>query len=251
MCAADDRWYTVQREELMEVARSNNFVIKYDKFDWNLHLTKVCLLHSSTSLRECTQHFHPQPLAAVWSIGLTHMHAGVLGGVAAAATAHREPRAAQPLRRRPVTNNAGVKPSLHPVAARIRQRQRPGGHQSLQPAAAAAAAAEAGGRGSERRRPPAVQCASRRAAAWCWPAGPRSAERGAANGRVHVLIYAFVHASCCRLRPHASALAVLTNTTARSHEHRLTLTDSADDADRILKTRWTSCYRYQHSLDHL
>jgi hypothetical protein len=30
------------REELMEVARSNNFVIKYDKFDWNLHLTKAC-----------------------------------------------------------------------------------------------------------------------------------------------------------------------------------------------------------------
>ena len=29
------------RDELMEVARSNNFVIKYDKFDWNLHLTKV------------------------------------------------------------------------------------------------------------------------------------------------------------------------------------------------------------------
>ena len=37
----------------MEVARSNNFVIKYDKFDWNLHLTKVCLSRSSTSLREC------------------------------------------------------------------------------------------------------------------------------------------------------------------------------------------------------
>lgn len=30
------------RDELMEVARSNNFVIKYDKFDWNLHLTKAC-----------------------------------------------------------------------------------------------------------------------------------------------------------------------------------------------------------------
>ena len=29
------------REELMEVARSNNFIIKYDKYDWNLHLTKV------------------------------------------------------------------------------------------------------------------------------------------------------------------------------------------------------------------
>jgi hypothetical protein len=26
------------REELMEVARSNNFIIKYDKYDWNLHL---------------------------------------------------------------------------------------------------------------------------------------------------------------------------------------------------------------------
>ena len=56
MRAADDRWHLVQREELMEVARSNNFVIKYDKFDWNLHLTKVCLSRSSTSLREC---MHP------------------------------------------------------------------------------------------------------------------------------------------------------------------------------------------------
>ena len=41
----------------MEVARSNNFVIKYDKFDWNLHLTKVCLSRSSTSLRECMHPF--------------------------------------------------------------------------------------------------------------------------------------------------------------------------------------------------
>uniref|UniRef100_A0A7S0HDG8 Myosin motor domain-containing protein n=1 Tax=Hanusia phi TaxID=3032 RepID=A0A7S0HDG8_9CRYP len=30
------------KEELMDVARSNNFIIKYDKFDWNLHLTKAC-----------------------------------------------------------------------------------------------------------------------------------------------------------------------------------------------------------------
>ena len=46
-----------------------------------------------------------------------------------------------------------------------------------------------------------------------------------------MLIHTFVHASCCRLRLHAPALAVLTNTTARSHEHLLTLTDAADDAD--------------------
>jgi hypothetical protein len=30
------------REELTEVARTNNFVIKYDKYDWNLHLSKAC-----------------------------------------------------------------------------------------------------------------------------------------------------------------------------------------------------------------
>ncbi len=29
------------REELMEVARSNNFIIKYDKYDWNLHLAPI------------------------------------------------------------------------------------------------------------------------------------------------------------------------------------------------------------------
>jgi len=30
------------REELTEVARTNNFIIKYDKYDWNLHLGKAC-----------------------------------------------------------------------------------------------------------------------------------------------------------------------------------------------------------------
>ena len=44
------------REELMEVARSNNFVIKYDKFDWNLHLTKACSEASRQPQRLITHH---------------------------------------------------------------------------------------------------------------------------------------------------------------------------------------------------
>lgn len=44
------------REELMEVARSNNFVIKYDKFDWNLHLTKACSEASRQPQRLITNH---------------------------------------------------------------------------------------------------------------------------------------------------------------------------------------------------
>jgi len=30
------------RQELTEVARANNFLIKYDKYDWNLNLTRAC-----------------------------------------------------------------------------------------------------------------------------------------------------------------------------------------------------------------
>eukprot|EP00277_Geminigera_cryophila_P040672 CAMPEP_0173100170 /NCGR_PEP_ID=MMETSP1102-20130122/36030_1 /TAXON_ID=49646 /ORGANISM="Geminigera sp., Strain Caron Lab Isolate" /LENGTH=751 /DNA_ID=CAMNT_0013993533 /DNA_START=63 /DNA_END=2318 /DNA_ORIENTATION=+ len=44
------------REELMEVARSNNFIIKYDKFDWNLHLTKACSEASRQPQRLITNH---------------------------------------------------------------------------------------------------------------------------------------------------------------------------------------------------
>jgi hypothetical protein len=44
------------REELMEVARSNNFVVKYDKFDWNLHLTKACSEASRQPQRLITNH---------------------------------------------------------------------------------------------------------------------------------------------------------------------------------------------------
>lgn len=29
------------RGELTDVARNNNFIIKYDKYDWNLNLTRV------------------------------------------------------------------------------------------------------------------------------------------------------------------------------------------------------------------
>lgn len=31
------------RGELTDVARNNNFIIKYDKYDWNLNLTRVSL----------------------------------------------------------------------------------------------------------------------------------------------------------------------------------------------------------------
>mmetsp|Transcript_68386 Transcript_68386/g.142565 ORF Transcript_68386/g.142565 Transcript_68386/m.142565 type:complete len:1429 (-) Transcript_68386:617-4903(-) len=44
------------REELLEVARSNNFVIKYDKFDWSLHLTKACSEASRQPQRQITNH---------------------------------------------------------------------------------------------------------------------------------------------------------------------------------------------------
>jgi hypothetical protein len=30
------------RADLTEIARSNNFLIKYDKYDWNLNLAKAC-----------------------------------------------------------------------------------------------------------------------------------------------------------------------------------------------------------------
>ncbi len=34
-------YYYMVMQELTEIARANNFVVKYDKYDWNLNLTKV------------------------------------------------------------------------------------------------------------------------------------------------------------------------------------------------------------------
>ena len=34
-------YYYMMMQELTEIARANNFVVKYDKYDWNLNLTKV------------------------------------------------------------------------------------------------------------------------------------------------------------------------------------------------------------------
>ena len=49
------------RKELMEVARSNNFIIEYDKYDWNLQLTKV-YIHTYTHT-----HIHTYTALQVWS----------------------------------------------------------------------------------------------------------------------------------------------------------------------------------------
>ena len=35
------------RGELTDIARNNNFIIKYDKYDWNLDLTRVSRLAST------------------------------------------------------------------------------------------------------------------------------------------------------------------------------------------------------------
>ena len=65
------------RSELTEIARSNNFLIKYDKYDWNLNLTKACseaarqpvrqLITNSPSSGSPARQQQPAPsLASVW-----------------------------------------------------------------------------------------------------------------------------------------------------------------------------------------
>uniref|UniRef100_A0A7S0QMA7 Myosin motor domain-containing protein n=1 Tax=Cryptomonas curvata TaxID=233186 RepID=A0A7S0QMA7_9CRYP len=56
------------REEQTELARSNNFVIKYEKYDWNLHLTKAC---SEASRQPARQLIANSPASPARRIGYT------------------------------------------------------------------------------------------------------------------------------------------------------------------------------------
>mmetsp|Transcript_42106 Transcript_42106/g.99940 ORF Transcript_42106/g.99940 Transcript_42106/m.99940 type:complete len:1472 (-) Transcript_42106:191-4606(-) len=66
------------RDELMEVARSNNFVIKYDKFDWNLHLTKACS-EASRQPRQMIQNSPANSSPSVKRVGDAESVASTLG----------------------------------------------------------------------------------------------------------------------------------------------------------------------------
>ena len=62
------------RADLTEIARSNNFFIKYPKFDWNLNLSRVCtdagnslwpaLLATASGLGWKVEHGPARPLKA-------------------------------------------------------------------------------------------------------------------------------------------------------------------------------------------